>query len=505
MERLIKPYYILGVIAIIYGILALITWLFPKDGIELSEKYTLKFVSFEELIDPTIVEYKDIDNIIEDKSLTDTSGHTEVDEDLVAQLDTNRANADSLRRALNLIQFPNNKKSLLYPFFEALASSGQKIRVLHYGDSQIEGDRITSFLRFKFQSMFSGGGPGMYSPVSVVPRTLSISQSTSDNWEKTDVHGKVDTTLGHYRYGAMLSFCRYAPIWKDTIWVDSVPQIKVNDSATYEAWIAFDKTGMAMGNAGSYSQFSLYYGYNLRPVEIALESDGEELATATLPPGPGLRVYSHSFGKNIDNLRVSFKGKDSPDIYAMTLDKPGLVAFDNIPLRGSSGVEFTQTSLGFHAQMLRTLNAKLIIMQFGVNVVPNVKEDYGFYERWFYAQLSALRRHNPGVPIIVIGVSDMSRKEGDFYESYPNIEMIRDAMRNAAFRSGCGFWDMYEAMGGKNSMPSWVFAEPPLAVTDFTHFTYRGSVIIANMFFNAIYHEYQAWKRGGGSNSDGGQ
>jgi hypothetical protein len=472
--------------------------------VEISEEHTLRFVSFKELIDPAIIEYKNIDNIIDDKNLTDTTGQAHVDDDVVNMLDTVRANADSLRRALNLIQFPGNKKSLLYPFFGALAHSGEKIRVLHYGDSQIEGDRITSFLRFRFQKMFGGGGPGMYSPVSVVPRTLSISQSTSGNWEKYDVHGQVDTTLGHYRYGAMTSFCRYAPVWKDTIWVDSVPQVNVNDSVLYEAWVQFDKTGMALGNADSYNLFALYYGYNLKAVEMTLESGEKELTTATLPPGPGLRVFRHELGQAVDKLRVRFKGKDSPDIYAMTLDKPGLVAFDNIPLRGSSGLEFTKTNMAFQAQMYRLLNAKLIIMQFGVNVVPNVVEDYSFYERWFYAQLSALRRYNPEVPIIVVGVSDMSRKKGDFYESYPNIEQIRDAQRNAAFRAGCGFWDMYEAMGGENSMPSWVFADPPLAVSDFTHFTYRGSVIIANMFFNAIYHEYQAWKQGGG-NSGGGE
>jgi hypothetical protein len=128
-------------------------------------------------------------------------------------------------------------------------------------------------------------------------------------------------------------------------------------------------------------------------------------------------------------------------------------------------------------------------------VVPNVSDDYTYYENWFYNQLAALKRVNPNMSILVIGVSDMSRKKGDYYESYPNVPLIRDALRNAAFRADCAFWDFYEAMGGENSMPSWVFAEPPLATKDFTHLNHKGARIIGQMLFNSIIYEYNAYKK----------
>jgi len=40
-------------------------------------------------------------------------------------------------------------------------------------------------------------------------------------------------------------------------------------------------------------------------------------------------------------------------------------------------------------------------------------------------------------------------------------------------------------------MPSWVFAEPPLAAKDFTHFNVRGSKIISQMFVNALLADYE--------------
>jgi len=46
-------------------------------------------------------------------------------------------------------------------------------------------------------------------------------------------------------------------------------------------------------------------------------------------------------------------------------------------------------------------------------------------------------------------------------------------------------------MGGKNSMPSWVFAKPALANKDFTHFTYRGATLVAEMLYKSIMSEYE--------------
>ena len=103
----------------------------------------------------------------------------------------------------------------------------------------------------------------------------------------------------------------------------------------------------------------------------------------------------------------------------------------------------------------------------------------------------------PDLSIIVIGMADMSVKEKDQFVSYPNLENTRDALRNAAFQADCAFWDMYAAMGGYNSMPSWVFAQPPLASTDFVHFNERGARVLAEMFYNAFMHDYNSYVSSG--------
>jgi hypothetical protein len=138
--------------------------------------------------------------------------------------------------------------------------------------------------------------------------------------------------------------------------------------------------------------------------------------------------------------------------------------------------------------MLNALSPGLILLQYGGNVVPYMSSSY--YRRAFKRQLIFFKELCPGTPLIVIGPSDMSVREYGKFSTYPGLEGIRDALRDAAMESGCGFWDLYEAMGGKNSMASFVHADPPLASPDYIHFTNLGVNLVAEMFYNALMLEY---------------
>ena len=138
--------------------------------------------------------------------------------------------------------------------------------------------------------------------------------------------------------------------------------------------------------------------------------------------------------------------------------------------------------------MMDHLSPDLIILQYGGNVVPYITPRY--YEKAFKRELNFLKELCPDVPVIIIGPADMSTREKGRFISYPNLEPVRDALRNAALDSGFAFWDLYEAMGGYNSMPSFVHADPPLARPDYVHFTSLGVNLVAEMFYNALMLEY---------------
>jgi hypothetical protein len=45
-------------------------------------------------------------------------------------------------------------------------------------------------------------------------------------------------------------------------------------------------------------------------------------------------------------------------------------------------------------------------------------------------------------------------------------------------------------------MVSWVAADPPLAATDYTHFSPRGSRKVGELFWKAFSRDFDAWKAG---------
>ncbi len=485
----IRPNITLLFLLSVLTVLLIIAIIFPEKGIAITDNTSLKFITPGEIFTGGIQDYADITNIIKsDALLDDTLLADLVSTEEETAWDTIRANADSLRGSIRRLQFPKNEKQLLYPVFKAMdgaASASEPVRVMHYGDSQIEGDRITSFFRNRLQKKFGGMGVGLVPVKHLYDFKFSIFQDNSDNWIRYALYANHDTTLSHKRYGALAGFTRFSPHTFD-------PSTETRD---YEAWVSFEPSTYSYNNTKHFQQCRVFYGYNKEPFLTELYQN-EILAEAEMyPASSSLQTIRWVFDQPVSEIKVVFKGSDSPDIYGIALDGIAGVAVDNVPMRGNAGLVFTKMDEDLLREHYRQLNTKLIILEFGGNVVPHITSNYDYYERLFSSQIRRLKRVAPEVVVIVIGVADMSMKEKNRYVSYPNIEKVRDALKNATLNNNAIYWDMYEAMGGKNSMPSWVFANPSLAAKDFVHFNPRGARIIAHMFYNSFMYEYNLYKK----------
>jgi len=473
-----KPSGILLFLLSVFAVLLFVSFFFPADGIRINNKFTIRFVTPEEIFHKDPVVYKDISDIL-NQSLALYDSLPSVD--LLSE-ETSDINPDT---SVHRIEFPANDSSILFPFFRQLKrlhTSGELIRILHYGDSQIEEDRMTSYIRSRLQDRFGGSGIGLRPAVSLYGFQLSLRQYASDNWMRYTAFGNTGSGLEHNRYGVLASFARFTPYPEDHI---------QTDTNSYQAWIQLVETGKVRSLTGKYNRFQIFYGNCTEPVMYELYANGVLYDVDFLLPSIDMSEHSWHFDRSPSNLKIEFKGYVSPDFYCISLDADRGIAVDNIPMRGSSGLIFTKMDQSLLKDMYKALNVKMILLQFGGNAVPYIASNYKWYEKKFTNQLLMLEKTCPGVPIIVIGVSDMSIREKDRIISYPNLESIRDALKNATFNAGCAYWDMYEAMGGANSMPAWVYAEPSLASTDFIHFNSRGARIIAEMFYNAFIYEYE--------------
>ncbi len=482
-----KPGKILLFLLFVFFLLSALIAVFPKNGIRINSEFSLRFTDFNDLFSSRKIKYADISEFSD--PLDSNIVSLNIDS---LSADTSNLKSDSLLKKIQKIEYPNNDITVLYPFFKSLLQLKENqslIRIFHYGDSQIEGDRITGFIRYKLQSRFGGNGCGITQLLNPTP-SMSVNESVNGDWLKYTLIGKTETRARHNRYGAFLGFCRFSPAIKDSA---------DNDSTIFKANIFISPSNQGYTNTRNFDNLKLLYGYNKSEVKLNLSLNKEIVENKTLIANKEFNIEEFKFQKTPNTINIQLKAKDSPDIYGFALDADKGIAVDNIPMRGSSGYGFAQTNFDLLKKFYDLLNVKLVIMQFGVNAVPENEKtiipDYNYYEKGFYNQLKAIKATNKDICVLVIGISDRSRKAGDYYETNPNIEKIRKAQKNAAFRAGCAFWDLFEAMGGENSMPSWVFAKPCLANKDFTHFNEKGARMIAEMFYNALIYDFYQYQK----------
>lgn len=475
-----KPIKILAFLIVTAAILAAVAMLFPKDGIELGGGIRLHFDFADSQADTVQTNIAEVVEIIGNTSAIEAELKADTttlpaDTVVLPQPDTLPAapapkpkpTRTDRPRSRQPIEFADNDEVRLAPFFAALANcQNRQVRILHYGDSQIEGDRITGYFRNLMQKKYGGSGPGLMPAVPPVAKSSAIVHSASSNWRVHSIYQKRDTSLHHQRFGIMGSFAQFGGS---------------------QAWIKFSPSGQAYRSVKKFTQCNIFYGHADSAFTVKGYANGELLWFEDIDPTADTKRLQWNFEQTPTNFRIEFGGSQSPDIYAVTLDSPTGVMVDNLPFRGSKGTEFVKIDLAQMKQMGHYLPVSLIIYEFGVNAVTNRSRSYSYYEENLRKQLQYLKKVWPRAVILVVGVSDMSENGTNGYVTRSSVPKVIEAQRNAAFAEGCAFWNLYAAMGGRNSMPVWV--ESGMAQKDYTHFNRKGGHRVAQMLFEAIMDE----------------
>lgn len=148
--------YIIGVLLTLWAL----SEFFPKQGIKIGQNIVLRFPTLHEIMaeKESPKESEDVDSVA--KILTP-------EELMELRKAEQQAAKDSefvafCTKSATRIHMPNEDVTYLDPVFEALEKAQERpMRIMHYGDSQLEGDRITGVFREKIQEVFGGNGTGL--------------------------------------------------------------------------------------------------------------------------------------------------------------------------------------------------------------------------------------------------------------------------------------------------------------------------------------------------------
>lgn len=473
------------------GMMSLMIMVASPGEVKITEDWAVKFPTFKDVLPKQLY----IDKPSEEQQLASLGGIAEEPADISPEELWESGNqkgnkVPSGEKPINVrtkpgdkaIEYAKKEREALNNFFKGLEKvekEGDRIRVVHFGDSQLEGDRMTERIRRNMQDQFGGCGIGLVPITEIKGIRSTLEQNASENWSTYAVYGNDSKKSTHGDFGL---FGKYFTFSK-------------TDTDTAQAFLEFKKTGYTRKKERKFEEVRLFMRNTKADVEIDYAMNNVSGKTKKLSPSEEIKTVDFNISGELGDVNMEFYSAGTPEFYGASFDCENGVAVDNVPLRGSSGTEFTKIHKAHLKKVTGLLNIKLIILQFGVNVVPQIHDSYSFYERTFYRQINYLKTLCPDASILVVGVSDMARKDGLEIQSYPNITAISGAQRRAARKAGVAFWDLYNAMGGQNSIVEWADRQPAWANKDYTHFTRKGANHVGDMLFNELMREYAKFKK----------
>lgn len=355
----------------------------------------------------------------------------------------------------------SNDGSILKHFYDALKKvNNEQVRIAFYGDSFIEGDIISASMRDTLQRIFGGNGVGL---VPLASETAGFRKSIKHTYSNWDTYSLLNIPDG---IPIGISGYTYIP--------------KKDNNAVYKpgkipAQKNFNMIRVLYQNA---TATSLHYRIN----------DGPELSQELDQSGSLSQVVIKQ--PDIQSFQLAVRPTNEVFLFGVSFENKNGIYVDNFSMRRNSGTALAKLSPELLKQFNTYLNYKLIILQYGLNVASeNDSTNYFWYTSKMIKIIDDLKAVFPRTSFLLLSVSDRGANKAGRIVTMEAITKMRNMQREVARKSGIAFWDMFEAMGGKNSIASYTDAEPPLAAKDYTHLTHLGGNIIGRKLADALLHE----------------
>ena len=348
-----------------------------------------------------------------------------VEQDTLAVADTLPEEKEKIVIPVVQVDSTTDSRYYLQAFYQSLAESGSRVvRVLHYGDSQIEEDRMTQQIREALQVRYGGSGCGLMPLAQTIPNYTVKQQLRMNgryvhpqNLKRYMVYGLKNEQRKDGRYGVMGQMA----VMNDSLVKGSEELTAICTpliaSAQYNRWKVF-------------ADSSVHY--------------------------------------TISGDSVFLNGKGS--VYGLSQESESGVIVDNLPMRGCLGLVFTKMDKGQLSSFYREQNVRLIIMQFGGNAIPSNEKPgtIAGIVKGLREQVQYVRSCAPEASILFIGPSDMIRQVDGEWQTYPLVPYMDRLLQKMAQEEGIAYFSLFRWMGGAGSMKHW--QEIGLAGADGVHF-----------------------------------
>ncbi len=322
-------------------------------------------------------------------------------------------------------------------------------RVVHFGDSHIQADRITSTIREAFQQVGGNGGSGLLFPYSLCgsfgPRGVE-SQVNGKYTYSTLLKNPTSVALGVMGYslllqqGAELTFSfneefKGKKSTSITIWVHSAEDTMHIQLDT--TWKLVQRKSVGLGI------FAYTYETNSIPSKIRITA----------------------------NIGTAFWGIEFNQLNGLAYQQSGLV-----------GAQFKHLLVHEDHVMTQLLATKpdLLVFSYGTNEAYEVFDSLA-YHRQISNFMKRIQTELPNTGILITNAPD-TRSSGKIPESQI---LVNETLRSVAEQNSLAYFDLNKAMGGWGSLHSW--SKKGFTLKDQLHFNKEGARILGLLISEALF------------------
>jgi lysophospholipase L1-like esterase len=343
--------------------------------------------------------------------------------------------------------------------------SRRTVRIVHYGDSPTTADLITGDARDLLQERFGNAGPGF----------ILIAKP----WAWYGHHGvdvsatgwKIDTAVGSMREA---NYGLGGAIFTGPVGATSTLYLVQHDSTFIEVEYLEEPGGGTLDISAD--------GVSVGEINTAGETKRDNAQTLPIPAGTK-KIQLLVSGNPVQVFGVVF-GRDTRGL-----------TYDSIGLNGASTTVMSRAfKPDTFSAALEHRNPDLVVINYGTNEsgFPSYVEMQ--YEGELIRAIGRVRAALPNTSVLIMSPMDRGeRSGGDSITTMRAIPEIVAIQQRVAERTGCGFFNTYQAMGGSGTMAQWYNRHPPMVGADLIHPSPQGARIVAQLLTGQLLIGYERY------------
>ena len=352
-------------------------------------------------------------------------------------------------------------------FYEKLdkqyENGNENLNIYHFGGSHLQADIWSNNLRENFQHSlpYNNAGRGFFFPFRLIKSNGSpiISSSHSGKW-------KGYRNSVNYHQGLFGLTGARAEL--------------LDTASTINIWFKNPRN-----KYDSFQEINLFFEDSSDNYNIILMVDSAILISTKKLEGH----MKYQLSMAVDSLTFSIVKKQNIDSkfsffgFCFDNNKHG-ISYHSIGVNGASVPSYLRC--GNLKKQLELMPPDLVIFSIGINDAYENDFSKEFYRKNYDSLIQRIHSVNPEAAILFT-----TNNDSYYQRKYPNkrVYEAKEVMFSLAETKKLAVWDMFEIMGGLNSIQKW--KSDGLAKKDLLHFNYKGYNLMGDLLFEALMDSYK--------------